>query len=309
MSVTSILKYENSAFKKYRDALAKYPIPKFDSEKYKIRAKPRTTNYPLIGTAFDYLLRFTIERNFKASVISSSWVAENTVNFFKKNNSINFENYNFHASKALLDKNKLFSKDISSRFKFVKDIFFYRYVYKKKPLDVDILKGCLFLAKLDYLYRTGYQNRDAVDFFSESDLDVSDLESLIEICPIEIFKPKKSIILNPTFGKASTMVGGADADIIVDDTLIDIKVTKEMKITRPYFNQLLTYYILSLMEKTEKRSTITIDKLSLYFARYGYSIRILVKGIASKESFLDLLEILKFDLSNSNPHTVSSQTN
>ncbi len=299
MSVTSILNYNNHSFKNYRAALAKYPIPKLDLEKYEIKAKPQTQNYSLIGTAFDYLLRFTIERNFKASVVSSNWIAENTVSFFEENQSVIFGKYNFHASKNLLDKNKVFSKDISSRFKFVKDIFFYRYVYKKKPLDVDILKECLFLAKLDYLFRAGYHNRDSVDFFSESDLDVSDLKSLIEICPIEIFKPKKIVILNPTFGESSSLVGGADADFIIDDTLVDIKATKKMKITRPYFNQLLTYYLLSLIEKTEKRSTLTINKLSLYFARYGYSIRIPVNTIASQESFLASIDILKSDLWNS----------
>ena len=40
-----------------------------------LKAPPQTKNYSLVGTAFDYLLRFHIE-NLNANSITSPWVAE-----------------------------------------------------------------------------------------------------------------------------------------------------------------------------------------------------------------------------------------
>ncbi|RLJ00615.1 MAG: hypothetical protein DRP08_06425 [Candidatus Aenigmatarchaeota archaeon] len=53
----------------------------------------------------------------------------------------------------------------------------------------------------------------------------------------EYFKPKKICILNPTFGRASELVHGADCDLVIDDTIIDIKTTQETKFRRDYFSQ------------------------------------------------------------------------
>ena len=50
------------------------------------------------------------------------------------------------------------------------------------------------------------------------------------------FKSEKCY-LNPTFGDASNLVGGADADIILDDMLIDIKTTKAISFTQEHYNQ------------------------------------------------------------------------
>ena len=52
-----------------------FPKPKF-SRKAEIIAEPQTKNYGMIGTAFDYLLRFFIEANNDTSrVISTPWAA------------------------------------------------------------------------------------------------------------------------------------------------------------------------------------------------------------------------------------------
>lgn len=62
MSVTSILNYSNKQFKDFRTLLEElFPIPKFESGA-NIKVEPVTKNYGLIGTAFDYLLRFSLEK-------------------------------------------------------------------------------------------------------------------------------------------------------------------------------------------------------------------------------------------------------
>lgn len=44
----------------------------------------------------------------------------------------------------------------------------------------------------------------------------------------EEFRAKRTCVLNPTFGAASELVGAADGDLILDGTLIDVKVNKNL---------------------------------------------------------------------------------
>jgi hypothetical protein len=74
--------------------------------------------------------------------------------------------------------------------------------------------------------------------------DIADLRNLVTAIPLEQFKAKKECFLNPTFGDASRAIGGADADIIVDDLLLDIKVRKDVAITTEDFHQVIGYYLL-----------------------------------------------------------------
>jgi hypothetical protein len=102
---------------------------------------------------------------------------------------------------------------------------------------------------------------------------------------LDLFKPREKIILNPTFGKGSKLVGGADADLIIDNTLVDIKTTKEQKITRPIFNQLIGYYLIYLIGGIDNHENVRIDNLGLYFSRYNTLWTIPVKEIGSDDKF------------------------
>jgi hypothetical protein len=72
--------------------------------------------------------------------------------------------------------------------------------------------------------------------------------------------------MNPTFGDSSKDIGGADADIIIDDTIIDIKTTKYSKFEKEYFRQLIGYYLLNVRECNKYGK---INNLGIYFSRYG----------------------------------------
>ena len=85
---------------------------------------------------------------------------------------------------------------------------------------------------------------------------------------------EEPILLNPTFGKASRMVGGADADIVAGGMLIDIKTTKKPKLDRRHFDQLAGYYALAAIGGIDGMDKFgaggsPIDKLGIYFSRYG----------------------------------------
>ena len=80
MSVTSILSYYNKDYKDFRALLNKeIRTPKLNQKQIPPLLAPSISrNYALVGTAFDYYLRFSIEKNFR-KVISSRWVAEASI--------------------------------------------------------------------------------------------------------------------------------------------------------------------------------------------------------------------------------------
>ena len=69
-------------------------------------------------------------------------------------------------------------------------------------------------------------------------------------------------ILNPTFD-GSPDVGGADADLIVDGALIDIKTTKNQRIDAYFIRELLGYTLLDYSDRYH------IDSIGLYMSRQG----------------------------------------
>ena len=79
----------------------------------------------------------------------------------------------------------------------------------------------------------------------------------------------KICVLNPTFGAGSALVHGADADLLIDDTLIDLKTNKRLEFDRAIFNQLVGYYVLSQVGGIPECPQSRIEVLGVYFARFG----------------------------------------
>ena len=75
-----------------------------------------------------------------------------------------------------------------------------------------------------------------------------------------------SHVLNPTFD-GSIDVGGADADLIVDGLLIDIKATKRSSIELDWLRQLLGYVLLDYSDQ------YGIGSIGLYLARQGILVQ------------------------------------
>ncbi|KKN53025.1 hypothetical protein LCGC14_0606550 [marine sediment metagenome] len=129
----------------------------------------------------------------------------------------------------------------------------YTHFLETGQLTDDLIKSALYLSKLEAIFRAGYIVDD-IEFIDDE--DVEDLRKLISLVDLEFFKANKVCILNPTFGGGSKLVGGADADLVVDDMLIDIKTVKKLTFSREYLDQLIGYY--------------TLYKIGVYFSRYRY---------------------------------------
>ena len=106
----------------------------------------------------------------------------------------------------------------------------------------ELIESTLSLAYLDPIYRAN-QGHEYVGMPID-EKDIEDVRKLISIIIPDYFKARKLCIINPTFGTASIMVGGADADIVVDDNIIDIKTTKKFELQLRDFQQIIGYYVL-----------------------------------------------------------------
>lgn len=220
-------------------------------------APPLTTNYRIVGTAFDYLLRFCVER-INPEARMTAWVASAGLLFLRGSRPEMFEMASQHFLQARTH---------------------YQNYIQDGILTDELLSGALRLAYLDVVVRAGADKFDDIAFQSVDNRDIADLRTLMSLVREQDFKSQKACHLNPTFGFASVMVGGGDADLLIDDKLIDIKTTKNLVLERQHFHQLVGYYVLMLLGGVDvKRSenvnyikeVCDVRQLCIYYSRHGY---------------------------------------
>ncbi len=288
MSLTSFLKN-----KEVRDKFQEeFPKPRF-TEKKELLAPPLTQNWSAVGIAFDYLLRFYLKR-LNPKAVESRWVAEVSPEVlfeFKQGFAYNVDTDEIDVVPDLADQ------DDEALFNEIKRTLSearnrYQAYLKTGKISKPLLTSALFLANLDIIVRTGLE--DYIELDTVSDEDIKDLVNLIGIIDSNLFKTKNLCLLNPTFGKASTLVGGADADLVIDDTLVEIKTTQKLQLRRDHYNQLIGYYTLYKIGGIKgSPAKHKIKNIGIYFSRYGYFHRIPVKDHINKESFPAFLEWFK----------------
>ena len=224
-----------------------------------IKAPPLSTSYGMTGTAFDYLLRFYVEK-LNPFAKKSSWVAESSLEILEERPP---ERGTLRRARRIVETAKEhYQSYLASK-------------GEKKPGE-ELIRASLGLAQLDLVYRIGL-----LDLMPVKRAVVDDLSNLLALVDPVNFKGKRTCVLNPTFGSASELVGGADADLFLDGTLIDFKTTKHLEMKRDIFNQLLGYYCLSCLGKVEGcRSKVTA--IAVYYARYGILYRIPINSFVDR---------------------------
>lgn len=238
-----------------------FPRPSFERCQDML-AIPLTKNYSPVGTAFDYLLRFYLEGTHSLAQ-AKYWV----------------------ANRALMELRGTRFYGLGE--KIVDDAKHNHSLYLQDgQLTDELLRSCLLLAQLDPVFRRkGYI---PIDLGKIDDLDIADLRNLIAIVTEQTFRPNQLCLLDPTFGMASALVGGADTDLVIDDTLIDIKTTKDPTLQRAYLNQLIGYYFLYLLGGIDGApEKHRINNLGIYFSRYGRLFTFPVNVIASEQVISD----------------------
>jgi hypothetical protein len=233
-------------------------------------APPLTKNYALVGRAFDYLLRFQIKA-LNPHAIEQGWVAQNALHFLKCN-----------AQTRLYDQAYLMITEAKEH---------YADFLKTQTVTDTLIVSALRLAKIEAIYRSKKidPNLDQI-----ADDDIVDLKTLLAHVNVKQFTSPKPILLNPTFELASQVVGGADADLVLGDALIDIKTVKEFSLERRDFNQILGYYVLSKLAGIDNAPTgHELKRLGIYFSRYAYLYQFDVSDVIEEETFPQFLDWFK----------------
>jgi hypothetical protein len=242
-----------------------FPNAKSMSMKLDLLAPPISKRYSMVGTAFDYLMRFYLQ-HLNPKAVTRRWVAEAAV-------------------ELLAEHPPLFEKG--------KQIVFQAKKRLVPFLDTghiadELIESSLLLAQLDPIFRAGRGHEVIGTIYPE---DVKDLKNLLSIVKAELFTAHTLCLTNPTFGRASRLVGGADADLMIDDTLIDIKTRKEAQLKTEDIHQLLGYYALhelgGIGELTPKPP---IQNLAIYFSRHGYLHRMEVSSFINPSTFPSFLQ-------------------
>src|SRR5258708_18673473 len=91
----------------------------------------------------------------------------------------------------------------------------------------ELIRATVDLAQLDLVYRIGL-----LDLQPINNAMVEDIGNMLALVQPDDFRAKRTCVLNPTFGAASELVGGADGDLFIDGMLVDIKVNKHLELGR-----------------------------------------------------------------------------
>lgn len=281
MSLSVLLKDSFGQELRWR-LLDDFPTPKFNMGA-ELKASP-AMDYAISGTAFDYLLRFAIEHRTKKEIIVRSTsmaerAATSLLDMLGKKKCLKIMASHGNTVYVIKDLISCITEEYNDVKKHIKKFL------RNGNVDHDVLHSCVFLAKLDLYAR----RRIIHGGFMKSEPEIiNDLRALYDLVEFEKFNVQKKCYLNPWIGMGS-FIGGSEADLIIDDTLIEIKTTKRPKLQRADFNQIISYYMLSLISgingETKERP---IKKLGIYFARFGVLWTIPVNKLGDKKKFEDL---------------------
>lgn len=250
-----------------RRILAVWPRPDFGVPKIMV-APPLTNNYSLVGTAFDYLVRAHLQKYYPQAE-DKVWIAELSLN---SGVELGIARHVQHEAKQIVAEAKacwvkfLNMRSHTDGFRF--------------KLNDEFLISLLRLAKLDAIFRRRYvpPNLRTVE-----PLDIADLRQLYRALPEQWFgywgvnqndstemTIDKAVLLDPTFPVGSKLVGGADCDLILGQSLIDLKVVSNLKHANEFWAQMVGYAVLADLASKADTAFPKIKTIGLYFARHGH---------------------------------------
>lgn len=293
MSLTSFLKNNQDVRARFRQEFKK---PRFAVKK-DLLAPALTKRYSLIGTAFDYLMRFHL-KHLNPDAVTSRWIAELAVNKVieaaitaaglevvysaETGETWAFDKAIGEIPAPVTDETRKVKQIVEQ----AKEV--YNEYLSSGEITDKLIESSLLLAQLDPIFRAGYIDENIGTVYEK---DVTDLRNLISIVDPDTFRAKQLCMLNPNFGEASMLVGGADADLVIDDTLIEIKTTKRLELQRSHFDQLMGYYTLhEIAGVGELRPKPEIKKVAVYFSRHAYLHILDLHEIIDKHTFPDFVQ-------------------
>lgn len=237
----------------------------------------------LVGTAFDYILRLHVTSiNDDRRVWSGPWVAESAVKRLARALALGrpvFAPGVERSTRDLLTRARGIAE--GARGEFVD-------CASTGRVSDKMLRNALLLGQLDSYFR---RRLLPADFGHFNEADVVEVRALLRVArglSASPFLASRVCVLNPTFGEASALVRGADADLLIDDTLIELKTTKELEFSAETFRQLMGYYILSKIGGLPKgiRPKPEIRNIAMYSSRHGVFAKVPVDSVVNAKTFV-----------------------
>lgn len=265
MSLTSLIS-KDKAFKNI--ILELFPKPNNLDKTKNIICPQLINSNGVVGSAFDYLLRFYFQWKYKDN--NNVEINKQDVDIF----DIGFYNVN------IMLKDMELKEKIKINYKNAKDVISQVINNKQWITSDNFFYILIFISNLDSVFRTGYLNHFYHQTWENNIvLKIEELKQLSKILTVLPFKINNSVALNPIFKNIPRLIAAADADLIIDnELLIDIKTTKSLSLTSDIWCQLIGYFFLC------KLNGIKIKKMGIFFSRYNYLYEIKVDDYLKKNN-------------------------
>jgi len=221
----------------------------------------------IVGTAFDYLAR-TITLRYIGYYHKNAFNGSTAESGLKLLERLVLKN----DLRAIRIINKNYKDGIQ---------LFLKYLKHKVELK-DIIPVACFFAKLEQFYRSAVPPKEIERYLIENENAEEVLNDLDDLCKVyetnflndDVLKSDSKIALNPNFGIGSALCTGADADIIIEDTLNDFKTSKKLGYNWKEVAQITGYLLLHNIAKRCKNANyhmneVEIKRIGFYRARYG----------------------------------------
>ncbi len=238
-----------------------------------IRVPHKAYNHALLGQAFDYLIRIWLETKCETihdphktiSNVSTDWLSLVSYSGLSYDGTNDFDENQFRKSQQNQKYKKSYERARKKHQHFT-----------KTGLNVnDAIDASLVYSGLDY--DVGFDNGPLHANSFEKDI-VTELQDLFHVLREQKTLIGGSVIISPVFGRRSFILEG-HGDFIIDDMLVDVKVTENPTFKPRYWRQLLTYYILNHNHREITHAGIDdygsdvdhpeLSKVGIYFARFG----------------------------------------
>lgn len=151
-------------------------------------------------------------------------------------------------------------------------------------------EAALILGGFDVVFRSG--RADQV-FREPAPSEVDELAALFEIVPWDGFRPSRRLVVGPSFGEGSRALGGADADLIRDDAVVEIKTMAEASVPVSAVRQGVCYALLAnRFGVNGEGAGEPIARVEFYLARGGALVGAPLSAMIAAEDRDAALELI-----------------
>lgn len=230
-----------------------------------------------IGTAFDYLLRFYLQRLNAPVVKTRRWVAEAAVEDLEEATTWKIPGWHEQYVKDAVKARRLLEDAKQHHANYL----------NSGSMSDSLIHSVLNLATLDPIVRAG--TGDEMIGVIDKD-DGLDIRRLIHAVDASLFKATRLCLLNPIFNESPDFALRADADLVIDDAIIDIKTSQTLRLNRCDLRQLIGYFLLNeLVGFSRVTPKPKVTKVGIYFSRHAYLHMIPIRQLIAENTLAELL--------------------